>query len=160
MTQDQVNQLIKAIKYGSVVGASDGSLLPMQRTQFDEYTPPTVGSYRFIIQDEYNNNTYIRGCHVSPNSNTLSTLTTVSFGCIALLTTIHLLCAQGRLDEYDEDMNTILVGLDNQEVYDRTMMDPPEMNTSDHLRPEWDLWKIMRMLLRVIPVKVCRGQTR
>ena len=60
--QNQVNDIIDVIKYGTMVGASDGSLLPMNRIHYEEYTPPTVGSYGFILQDKYDKNAYIRGC--------------------------------------------------------------------------------------------------
>ena len=126
MPDDKVKRLTDKIKYGRVVGACDGSLLTLNRIQEQDYTPNTVGSYGFILQDEDNNMNYIQGSHVSPTSNTMSTLTTESFGCLAILTMLHLLSAQGKLHKYDGIINPVTIAIDNQEVLDRTQNDPNE----------------------------------
>ena len=154
MPHEQVQKLIDKIKYGNVVGACDGSLLTLNRIQGQDYTPNTVGSYGFILQDEDNNTNYLQGSHVSPTSNTMSTLTTESFGCLAILTMLHLLSAQGQLHKYEGIMNPVTIALDNQEVLDRTYNDPTETNISDFMCPEWDLWKMMRLLKRLLPIRV------
>ena len=152
MTQSKTLELVQCIKYGHLVGACDGSLLTQSSQAFEDYRPNTAGSYGYILQNADNNNVYVQGCHISPHSNTTSTLTTESFGCIALLTVIHLLSAQGQLHIYKEEVQPIEIGIDNQEVLDRTQTDPPDMNISDMMGPEWDLWKMLRMLIRVIPI--------
>ena len=139
---DSVFTLTRCMQRETLIRVSDSSVTIQENQK--------IGTQSFSLQMYNDDKGKIQGASQSPDSTTLSLLTSESYGMIANLILIKLLYQIGNMKGNE---NIILV-LDNQEVIDRCKTPPDIEKPSSTMIPEIDVWKFITDLQKEINTKI------
>ena len=142
--EDDGKHLWEGIKKGTVIGASDGSLITVQQK--------SKGGYSYSVQQYNDNEQRIIGHGATPLSSKTSSMTSEKYGVLATLICIKCIFQQHHDGRHLE--KNICVITDNLEVVNRANERPRPMNISETMVPEYDLWVLLWELIDAIPIKI------
>ena len=133
----------EAIVEGRCLGASDGSLLKGFRKQ--------KGSHGYAIGKKDDNIETIKGFGPSPDSDSMSSMTTEHYGLIGLLVLLHILCKKYLLCR-QECFDSVIIVIDNKTVVERSNKEQEVINLSDYGVPDQELWALTSELRSKLPI--------
>ena len=138
------------ILMGEAQGGSDGSIKHDHRVGL---LGAKRGGHGYFLCDTTNTTRYLQGFAISPTSNAMSSLTTETYGSLALITLLHLVCIRSRL-ALDDNLPDMTLYIDNKELVQRFNVRPSGNNISDYLRPGYDDWVLLWELKEALPLTV------
>ena len=135
----------EAIVEGCCLGASDGSLIKEFRQQ--------RGSHGYAIGKQDDNLEKIKGFGPSPDSDSMSSMTTEHYGLLGLLVLLHLLCKKYLLCR-QECFDSVIIFIDNRTVVERSNKAQEVINLSDYGVPDQELWALTTELIEKLPINL------
>jgi ribonuclease HI len=144
MPEDEGLGISEAIVEGVCTGGSDGSLCPTFRNK--------RGAFGYLLRGTKDQGV-IEGFGAAPNSDTMSSTTTESYGLIGVLILLHIICIKYQLCS-EECFGAVKIYIDNKIVVERGNTTQELINLSDYNIPDQDLWTMITDLRKRLPIKV------
>ena len=144
---DNGERLFESLIDGNLVRACDGSLV-------NEHEG-TRGGFSFSLQQVESDEGRIVGCALVPGSNDMTSLTTEMYGILATIICSFLVWKQ-HYHKYPgiKSFPSITVYSDNKEAIGKANEEKQRFNTSEFLKPEYDLEKLIWDFQNILPFKV------
>ena len=137
--------VFKELQHGTALGATDGSLVTRNGKKY--------GAHSYVIGGQSNDDFIITGTARTPNSTTISSLTTELYGLIAY--TLVMICITKHYESEDMITKNVTVYCDNEQAVKMAKSVDPPINVSETMEPEYDLKILLQDLLEICPIKIC-----
>ena len=144
--KDNGEHLCNSLMKNDVIGASDGSVKVDRNGR--------LGGFSFSLQDYHCDDNCMIGCASLPRSNDATSLTAELYGILGTVTLVLILwkANEGRISQFET--RSITIFSDNKEAIKKCNEETQRLNVSQHLRPEYDLEKIIWDIQTILPIAI------
>ena len=140
---DHGAHLAQTLRYGKLVGASDGSLLTHNQQQ--------IGGHSYSLQAWETDKNNITGYAVTPHSPQMSSTTTELYGLLGAVLSVFLITSGHNITS---SKCPITIYADNEQAINKAKQLQPPLNISETDADDYDIWRLMIDIQQHIPIKL------